>query len=101
MVWILGPEIGSQHETGSEGKAEIAVDRRWEEVIWAGRWKRRKGEGQRSCGLGGAFSQCSLLSVTLALKKQPTNLGMMECACHPRVEEAEIETPLGFIGCPP
>lgn len=28
VVWILGPEIGSQHETGSEGKAEIAVDRR-------------------------------------------------------------------------
>lgn len=28
VVWILGPETGSQHETGSEGKAEIAVDRR-------------------------------------------------------------------------
>lgn len=28
VVWILGPEIGRQHKTGSEGKAEIAVDRR-------------------------------------------------------------------------
>lgn len=101
MVWILRLKIRSQHETGGEGKAEIAVDRRWEEVIGAGRWKRRQRKGQRSCGLGGAFSQCSLLSVTLALKKQPTNLGMMECACNPRVEEAEKDTPLGLIGCPP